>query len=1011
MLKRRLSIIVSALLAVALQTATSPSAYAQATSDPPPGKAGRPTPAQRRAAGARRKAQVEAARKAGKPLPRLPIPGGQPDYFGTISQNWAFTPIIPKFVDDLPGLGPTGANLLGQYLPVAVADTTTFPGSDYYELGLVEFTEKMHSNLPATKLRGYVQLATGVVAGLATELKYLDGSTILVNGSNRFPVDNPHYLGPLIIGTGQSTLNAAKPVRILFRNLLPAGPTGNLKIPVDLSYMGAGMGTDPTGAPVTYTQNRATLHLHGGVTPWISDGTPHQWITPELQSPVGTQLRGDSVAMVPDMWFDATTHAAVPSCNGLVTCNVANSTNDPGPGAQTFYWTNQQSARLMFYHDHAYGITRLNVYAGEAAGFLLTDAVEQTLVNGGTLPDPFAPAGPPLAIAAGTVPADRIPLVIQDKTWVDPTTIVNTDPTWNWGTTPGTPVAGDLWFPHVYNVNQNPADIFGTNNIGRWDYGQWFWPPMSPTQMQNPDVINDYYDPILAPWENITVPGMKDQPSGVPEAFMDTPLVNGTPYPVLHLEPKAYRFNILNAANDRFLNLQLYFADPLALTEVKMLPAVPHVAVPTDGSLPLCPIGVTVGTAALNPPIGCWPATDINGDSAAGWPTDGRDGGVPDPTTAGPSFFMIGNEAGLLPQLSKIDNRPVVYEFARRSITVLNVYGKALFMAPAERADVVVDFTGLAGSTLILYNDAPAPVPAFDPRVDYYTGDPDQSMDPVLGNFTGGAPDDGRRLRAQHPDHHADQGRQDPDDGRSAGPRRPRHRAPGGFRGFAAGSRRPRAGLLSRLRDRVPRRVRAHSGHVSHLHTDERCAGAERRQHHDREPGLGLPRRSRGQHRSGRLRHRLGRHGDGFHRGWPRHPHRGLRHGHGLRLRSDDLDRSSSDWRDGHRDRCPRRRAAAQGHPRAVREQLRQDERHPRVRAALHQLPDPDHDPAGVRRPGHRDLQAGREPALEDHAQRRRHARHPLPPLQRPDHQPRGLGRRREAASRVGSSAGKTRSS
>ncbi len=34
------------------------------------------------------------------------------------------------------------------------------------------------------------------------------------------------------------------------------------------------------------------------------------------------------------------------------------------PGAQTFFYTNQQSARLMFYHDHAWGITRLNVYTG-----------------------------------------------------------------------------------------------------------------------------------------------------------------------------------------------------------------------------------------------------------------------------------------------------------------------------------------------------------------------------------------------------------------------------------------------------------------------------------------------------------------------------------------------------------------------------------------------------------------------------------------------------------------------
>ncbi len=46
---------------------------------------------------------------------------------------------------------------------------------------------------------------------------------------------------------------------------------------------------------------------------------------------------------------------------------------DPGDGSTTYYYTNEQSARLMFYHDHAFGITRLNVYAGEAAGYVITD--------------------------------------------------------------------------------------------------------------------------------------------------------------------------------------------------------------------------------------------------------------------------------------------------------------------------------------------------------------------------------------------------------------------------------------------------------------------------------------------------------------------------------------------------------------------------------------------------------------------------------------------------------------
>ena len=119
------------------------------------------------------------------------------------------------------------------------------------------------------------------------------------------------------------------------------------------------------------------------------------------------------------------------------------------------------------------------------------------------------------------------------------------------------------------------------------------------------------------------------------------------------------------------------------------------------------------------------------------WPTDGRAGGVPDPAAAGPNMIQIGNESGFLPNAAELQNQPIDYEYGRRSITVLNVSSKNLLLAPAERADVVVDFSKYAGQTLILYNDAPAPVPAFDPRYDYYTGDPDQS---ATGENTGGAP-------------------------------------------------------------------------------------------------------------------------------------------------------------------------------------------------------------------------------------------------------------------------------
>ncbi len=72
---------------------------------------------------------------------------------------------IRKFVDGLPGLN--APNNLGQYIPVAVPDTTTYPGSDYYEIAVVQYREQMHSR-PAgrrgTLLRGYVQLSTSACA-------------------------------------------------------------------------------------------------------------------------------------------------------------------------------------------------------------------------------------------------------------------------------------------------------------------------------------------------------------------------------------------------------------------------------------------------------------------------------------------------------------------------------------------------------------------------------------------------------------------------------------------------------------------------------------------------------------------------------------------------------------------------------------------------------------------------------------------------------------------------------
>ena len=348
-------------------------------------------------------------------------------------------------------------------------------------------------------------------------------------------------------------------------------------------------------------------------------------------------------------------------------------------GCMNFYYTNQQSARLMFYHDHAWGITRLNVYAGEAAGYLITDPTEQAMVD------------------AGIIPANQIPLVIQDRTFVPGAQqLAEQDPTWDasrWGG------EGSLWYEHVYMPAQNPGDPSGMSAFGRWMYGPWFWPPATPL---HGTIANPYFDPNCSlddplSWQYQTdpfcepelIPGTPNNSAGM-EQFNDTPIVNGTAYPTTTVDPKAYRLRILNAANDRFWNLQWYVADPTTGTDSEVALKASELA-----------------AAQIDPNIFPTPDTAIS--------------------PAGPSWIQIGTEGGFLPAPVVVPNQPITWIIDPTRFDVGNVDQHSLLLAPAERADVIVDFSQYAGQTLILYNDAPAAFPARVASYDYYTGAPDLS--------------------------------------------------------------------------------------------------------------------------------------------------------------------------------------------------------------------------------------------------------------------------------------------
>ncbi len=68
----------------------------------------------------------------------------------------------------------------------------------------------------------------------------------------------------------------------------------------------------------------------------------------------------------------------------------------------------------------------------------------------------------------------------------------------------------------------------------------------------------------------------------------------------------------------------------------------------------------------------------------ANWPTDGRDGGVPDPAAAVGNFLQIGTEGGVLPNAVDVRNGPVTYNYNRRDIVVLNIQERRAAARPGR---------------------------------------------------------------------------------------------------------------------------------------------------------------------------------------------------------------------------------------------------------------------------------------------------------------------------------------
>lgn len=161
-------------------------------------------------------------------------------------------------------------------------------------------------------------------------------TTLWGYGSNR---QAPSYPG--------RTFNVRRgiPITVRYVNELmnSAGPLPH-RLPVDTTLDWANPGNLGGRAPVPLV-----AHRHGGDQVTASDGLPEAWSSPDVNKDGMPDYRGRLYSA-------------------------------------TYTFDNRQEAAHLWYHDHALGVTRLNVYMGLAGNYFIRDLNEDFLVASGQLP-------------------------------------------------------------------------------------------------------------------------------------------------------------------------------------------------------------------------------------------------------------------------------------------------------------------------------------------------------------------------------------------------------------------------------------------------------------------------------------------------------------------------------------------------------------------------------------------------------------------------------------------------
>ena len=378
--------------------------------------------------------------------------------------------------------------------------------ADYYEISMRQFAQQiLPAGLPPTTVWGY-----GAVTGAGRDPLLVHNAPSLTIEANWNRPVRVKWINELVDGNGN-----------YLPHLLPVDPTLHWANPPGGTLH---RDTRPTfeGTPGSYTGPVPIVtHVHGAVGVGDeSDGYAEAWYLPAAGNiPDGYATQGT--------WYDFFASKAAASFGA-----------EWGPGFATFQYPNLNRASTIWYHDHALGMTRLNVYAGPAGFYMVRGgpAGDKTVLDTRTggiavLPGPAPREG-------DRFPSNKtyfeIPVAIQDRAF-------NAD--------------GSLFYPNT----------------------------------------REFFDTIVAPFIG-SMPAGHDgheghglfSPIWNPEFFGNCIMVNGNTWPFHTVEQRRYRFRFLNGCQSRFLIL-----------DFSQIPGVEVWQIGNEGGFLAAPVNITAAGNTL----------------------------------------------------------------------------------------------------------------------------------------------------------------------------------------------------------------------------------------------------------------------------------------------------------------------------------------------------------------------------------------------------------------------------